>query len=189
MTPIEGSRPGGRSARIQEAVHTATKELLAATNRDDLTIPAIAARAGVNPTTVYRRWGDLPALLSDVAADRFRQTEPPAETGSLEGDLAAWAEQFLEEMASGPGRSYVADVLAGDATGDNAGICARYAAESVATIVQRFPAVPTPATDEVLDHVVAPILYRILFTRDRPTAAYAAGLVSRLLTEGAPEAG
>jgi hypothetical protein len=142
-----------------------------------------------NPTTIYRRWGDLPALLSDVAADRFRQTEPPAETGSLEGDLAAWAEQFQEEMASGPGRSYVADVLAGDATGDNAGICARYAADSVSIIVQRFPAAPAPATEDVLDRVVAPILYRILFTRDRPTAGYAAGLVSGLLADRRPEAG
>jgi AcrR family transcriptional regulator len=186
MTSITGSRPGGRSARIQQAVHDATKELLAAVGRDELTIPAIATRAGVNPTTIYRRWGDLAALLSDVAADRFRQADPPVETGSLEGDLTTWSEQFLEEMGSGPGRSYIAEVLTGDSTGDNAGICARYAAEAISTIVQRFPHLGPPKVDEVLDHVVAPILYRILFTSERPATGYPTSLVARLLSGAAP---
>jgi AcrR family transcriptional regulator len=181
MTPLDGSRPGGRSARIQQAVHDSTRELLLTTERDDLSIPAIAAHAGVNPTTVYRRWGDLAALLSDVAADRFRETEPPLETGSLTGDLSLWAEHFLEEMGSGPGRSYVADVLAGDASGDNTGVCARYAADAVTQILARFSSKAAPAVDEILDHVAAPILYRNLFTNQRPEAGYGSQLVAKLL--------
>lgn len=148
--------------------------------RDELSIPAIAARAGVNPTTVYRRWGDLATLLSDVAADRFRETEPPVETGSLVGDLSLWAEHFLEEMGSGPGRSYVADVLAGDASGENTGICARYAADAITQILARFPEETAPPVNEILDHVAAPILYRILFTKKRPDAGYGNELVQRL---------
>lgn len=179
MTPTTGARPGGRSARIQQAVHDATRELLHEVARDELTVPVIAARAGVNPTTIYRRWGDLAALLSDVAADRFRQNDSPPSTGSLRGDLATWAEHFLEEMGSGPGRSYVADVLAGDQTGKNAGICARYAGDAVAEILARHPDGPT--VDEVLDQVVAPILYRLLFATDRSTDGYATLLVERLL--------
>ncbi|MFI6448017.1 helix-turn-helix domain-containing protein [Kitasatospora sp. NPDC050543] len=31
-----------------------------------LTIPAVAERAGVNPTTIYRRWGTPQALLAEV---------------------------------------------------------------------------------------------------------------------------
>jgi hypothetical protein len=85
-------------------------------------------------------------------------------------------------MGSGPGRSYIAEVLNGDSTGDNAGLCARYAAEAISTIVQRFPDPAPPQVDEVLDHVVAPILYRILFTSERPTTGYATSLVSRLLS-------
>lgn len=177
MASHDGSRPGGRSARIQQSVHNATRELLPDMPREELTIPMIAARAGVNPTTVYRRWGDLASLLSDVAADRFRQADSPAQTGSLRGDLEAWAEQFLDEMASGPGRSYVADVLAGDATGENVGICARYAAGSITEIANRFPEEKPVIVDDVLDHVVAPILYRILFARDRSTDGYAHHLV------------
>lgn len=38
--------------------------------REGLTVPAIAERAGVTPSTIYRRWGNLRELLSDVAVQR-----------------------------------------------------------------------------------------------------------------------
>ena len=59
------TRPGGRSAKVTAAVHQAVLDLLAA--GEPLTIPQVAARAGVNATSVYRRWGDVPALLADTA--------------------------------------------------------------------------------------------------------------------------
>lgn len=89
MAIKEGLRPGGRSARVQESVHTATRELLEAHERSSVTVPMIAARAGVTPSTIYRRWGDLSALLADVALERMRPDSEPANTGSLRGDLQA----------------------------------------------------------------------------------------------------
>ena len=53
------SRPGGRSARVQATVHQAVQLLLARMPREALTFPLIAAEAGVTPSTLYRRWGDL----------------------------------------------------------------------------------------------------------------------------------
>ncbi|WP_353622840.1 TetR family transcriptional regulator [Aliirhizobium terrae] len=50
-------RQGGRSARIQTAVHEATRELLKTTDRSAITVPMIAEKAGVTPSTIYRRWG------------------------------------------------------------------------------------------------------------------------------------
>ena len=99
----------------------------------------------------------------------------------MTGDLSLWAEHFLEEMGSGPGRSYVADVMAGDINGENTGICARYAADAISQILARFSSKATPAVDEILDHVAAPILYRILFTKQRPEAGYGSQLVAKLL--------
>ena len=183
MVTFEGTRPGGRSARIQQSVHDATRELLASGGRDDLTVQQIALRAGVNPTTIYRRWGDLSVLLSDVATERFRGVEPPAHTGSLEGDLLLWAEQFIEEMGSGPGRSYTADVLAGDHTGKNAGACARHCDGTVSEILGRFPQESVPAVDDVLDYVVAPIMYRILFARDRSFDGFVPRLIHGVLSQ------
>src|ERR671925_645169 len=93
-------RPGGRSARVQESVHAAVRQLEAEVGRGALTVPLVAARAGVTPSTIYRRWGDLQELLSDVAVERLRPEAPPEDHGSLSADLQNWAAQFLEEMAS-----------------------------------------------------------------------------------------
>ena len=49
------TRPDGRSARVQAAVHQAASELLALHGRESLTVPAVAARARVTPSTIYRR--------------------------------------------------------------------------------------------------------------------------------------
>src|ERR1700709_2184913 len=65
------TRPGGRSTRVRADVHRATLELLAEHPSETLTLPVIAARAGVHPTTLYRRWGSIGELLTDVASSRF----------------------------------------------------------------------------------------------------------------------
>ena len=49
MAVKEQVRIGGRSARIQAAVHAAVRELTAEADRGELTVPVIAARAGVTP--------------------------------------------------------------------------------------------------------------------------------------------
>ncbi|MFD4630171.1 TetR/AcrR family transcriptional regulator [Streptomyces sp. NPDC058284] len=177
------ARPGGRSARVQEAVHTAVRELAAEVGRDALTVPQIAARAEVTPSTIYRRWGDLQALLSDVAVERLRPETPPEDRGALEADLRAWAELFLDEMASPAGRAYIRDALLGDPDGSNAGQCSAYAAEQIDVILARAAGRGErgPDTETVLDHVVAPMMYRILFRPGALDAAYAHRLVSGVL--------
>ncbi|MER7582505.1 TetR/AcrR family transcriptional regulator [Kitasatospora sp. NPDC097691] len=176
-------RPGGRSARVQAAVHTAVRELLAETGRDGLTVPMVAQRAGVTPSTVYRRWGDLQELLSDVAVERLRPDTAPSDHGDLRRDLTAWAEQFLDEMASPAGRAYVRDALLGDPDGGNAGRCSAYAAEQLDTVLARARerGQRPPGVEEAMDRVVAPLMYRILFRPDGLDAAYAGRLVADLL--------
>ena len=66
------TRPGGRSARVRDAVHKAVVELLA-DGEIDVAIPKIAERAGVNPTSIYRRWGSRDHLLLDAAVTRLRK--------------------------------------------------------------------------------------------------------------------
>src|ERR1700710_678065 len=104
-------RPGGRSARVQAAVHAATADLIAAHGRAALTVPLIAARAGVTPSTIYRRWGELGDLLADVALERMRPDADPSDTGSVVGDLQAWVEQYRDEMSSEVGLGMMVDVL------------------------------------------------------------------------------
>lgn len=95
MAIKEGLRPGGRSARVQESIHSAVNALLQEQERSTVTVPQIAARAGVTPSTIYRRWGDLAALLADVALARMRPDSEPASTGSLRGDIRAGPSSIL----------------------------------------------------------------------------------------------
>ncbi|MFD3959770.1 TetR/AcrR family transcriptional regulator [Streptomyces bacillaris] len=183
MSPRPMARPGGRSARVQEAVHTAVRDLLREVGRDALTVPLVAARAGVTPSTVYRRWGDLRELLSDVAVEHLRPDADPADLGSLRADLDAWAEQFLDEMASPAGRAYIRDALLGDPDGDNAGRCSAYAAQQIEAILNRAArrGEPAPDTETLIDRVVAPVMYRILFRPGHLDATYVHGLVTHAL--------
>ncbi|GAA2331748.1 TetR/AcrR family transcriptional regulator [Streptomyces kunmingensis] len=181
-------RPGGRSARVQESVHTAVRELASEVGRDALTVPMVAQRAGVTPSTIYRRWGDLQELLSDVAVERLRPDTAPRVHGDMSADLTAWAEQFLDEMASPAGRAYIRDALLGDPDGGNAGQCSAYAADQIGLVLTRATehGDETPDVETVMDRVVAPIMYRILFRPEGLDAAYARSLVADVLARTGP---
>ena len=181
MSSHPNPRPGGRSARVQAAVHQATHELMEAHGRAALTVPLIAAHAGVTPSTIYRRWGDLADLLADVAMERMRPESEPADTGSVKGDLRAWAEQYLDEMSSEIGLAMMRDVLSGSASGEVPVPCrcAEFTASQIATIVDRGIArkQAVPEVDAVMDGVVAPIIYRLLFGPVPPTQRQVRALV------------
>ena len=176
----ERIRVGGRSARIQSAVHEAVKRLSAETDRAELTVPQIAAEAGVTPSTIYRRWGDLSALLADVAVERLRPIADPEDTGSATSDLRAFIEQFMEEMSSPVGRALMRDVFSSEETYPIQ--CAGFTYEHLTTIVARAKARGEAAfdIDEVIDHVVAPIIYHILYSDREPTLDYCHALLDRL---------
>jgi AcrR family transcriptional regulator len=191
MTPLIRAipRPGGRSARVQAAVHAATLELLALHGRAALTVPLIAARAGVTPSTIYRRWGELADLLADVAMERLRPDGDPADTGSVAGDLQAWVEQYRDEMSSDVGLGMMLDVLSARGGSLSEGRppvpcqCAAFTASQIETIVARGVArgEPVPEVDAVMDTVVSPIIYHALFGPPAMTAARAKALVAASL--------
>lgn len=81
------SRPGGRSAQVIAAVQAATLQLLLEKGYSAIEIPEIAERAGVNKTTVYRRWPSKAALFLDLALAHTQLEVPITDTGSLVQDL------------------------------------------------------------------------------------------------------
>lgn len=179
---ISQSRPGGRSARVQAAVHQAVQQLLARMPREALSLPLIATEAGVTPSTLYRRWGDLQQLLADVALQNIRPTSPPADTGSLRGDLLAWTEQYLEEMGSPLGRTMLRDMLVNSQNDQIASSCLDILREQLQTLRERAIARGEPALDVevLLDQLVAPVVYRILYGL-QPDQAYGQRLVQALM--------
>jgi AcrR family transcriptional regulator len=174
-------RQGGRSARIQEAVYLATQALLKEVGRGEINVPMIAERAGVTPSTVYRRWGDLAQLLADAAAERLRPVADPDDTGSLAGDLRAFVMQYAEEMSSQVGRALLRDVLAETESDLAAERCCAYTTRHLQTLNSRalkrgeagFP------VDEAIDILIAPLCYRILFSNGETSPEYVNGLLER----------
>jgi AcrR family transcriptional regulator len=181
-------RQGGRSARIQEAVHLATQALLNEVGRGEINVPMIAERAGVTPSTVYRRWGDLTQLLADAAAERLRPVADPDDMGSLAGDLRAFVTQYAEEMSSPVGRALIRDVLAETDSDLAAARCCAYTTHHLQTLKHRALKRGEAAfsVDEAIDILIAPICYRILFANGEPSPDYVNGLLKRFarLNEG-----
>jgi AcrR family transcriptional regulator len=87
-------RPGGRSARVRQAVLDATVATMIERGFDQLNIADIAARAGVHETSIYRRWRTRENLVVDALLANSEQAVPIPDTGSVRDDLMAlfqWA--------------------------------------------------------------------------------------------------
>lgn len=82
-------RPRGRprSERCQLAIRTATAELLDELPYTEVTIEAVAARAGVSKQTIYRWWSGKHQLAMQAYAELVRDRIPTPDTGDLTKDL------------------------------------------------------------------------------------------------------
>jgi len=91
-------RTGGRSARVVAEVLSATLEVFAEQGYAGFSVEAVALRAGVNKTTIYRRW---PAKADLVGAALFalRDEDPePPDSGSLREDLLQVLRHWAAQM-------------------------------------------------------------------------------------------
>lgn len=184
MTVTGTPRPGGRSARVQQAVYAAVRELLEehTGDRASLSIPLVAERAGVNSSTIYRRWGDLQRLLAAVASNRSLP-EQVEDTGSLAGDMLAWFVPYVEDFSSPLGRQVLRDMIAdGDVTRDYFGLMRGHVDEIRRLALERGE-VP-PEAREIIDVVVAPVIYRILFNNESAEELDVRGRIAAVLGAG-----
>jgi AcrR family transcriptional regulator len=151
-------------------VRSAAYELLAERGYEAIEIPDIAARAGVNRTTVYRRWRSKAELLLDVVLDDMRAKVPTPDTGSFEGDLKALLKSIAKALGD-PGLRNLLHLLVGrpGTDGPGAAALARFWNERLAIsgeIVSRAIACGEVDGDvsprAVLELAAAPLFYRIL---------------------------
>jgi AcrR family transcriptional regulator len=73
---------------------------LAAVGFHALSFEGIAKRAGVNKTTLYRRWGTKEALLLDAIRARATVKVPIPDTGCLRRDLLALVRAAIANLAT-----------------------------------------------------------------------------------------
>lgn len=94
-------QPSAREARILQAVI----EELARFDYGGLTFDRVAARAGVNKTTVYRHWEKKPDLVRAALSLVLQSVSPQVSTGTLRGDLIRVGRRMVEFSTSFEGQS------------------------------------------------------------------------------------
>jgi AcrR family transcriptional regulator len=99
-------------------VLSATLEVFSEQGYIGLSFEAVAARAGVNKTTIYRRW-PTKADLVGAALISFRGVDPePPDTGSLRDDLLVLLKRWAERMMTPRHRAIMHAFLLGDTDQD-----------------------------------------------------------------------
>jgi len=178
---LPNKRPGGRSAQVQALVRTALEELVAEQGRERVTVPAVAERAGVSASSIYRRWGDLQGLLAETATHRLDPNRPLPNTGTLRADLEAWARELIEHLARPCNTSLLkaAAALANDGADTD---CLRNRRREALTLVEQARArgEPAPEPQQVIEHLIAPIVFRLVFGGDGVQPELASRLVDEL---------
>jgi AcrR family transcriptional regulator len=175
----QGRRPGGRSAAVLASIRKAVEELVAERGSDRLTLPMVAERAGVNHSSLYRRWGDVQTMINDLATYRLDPNRPLPATGDLRADLTAWAQEMAEHYRRKPANA--AMLRAGAATaGESEFDCLRNRRAEAATLVVNALEPRAVTSDDVIDHIIAPIIYRAIYLPWTLTDSTAAGLVDDL---------
>jgi len=106
----QSGRP--RNPLIDEAVLRAAAELVLEVGYADLTIAAIAERAGTSKPAIYRRWPSKAHLVHEAAfRDGDEQLSLP-ETGSLHDDLAEMLRRTAAAFADPVARALTPGLMA-----------------------------------------------------------------------------
>jgi AcrR family transcriptional regulator len=188
MSTTDKKLPGRpRSLKSHQAMLRATLELLAEVGFDTMSIDAIAARAGVGKTTIYRRYASKEELVAD-AIESVREEVVIPDTGNLQGDLDALIQNAAQITLNPLGRQTVAMIIS--SASSNAQFAQIYwtkylqpRRKTFAIVLERAKArneIPTNLdSDLVFDAMSAIMLYALIF---QPTSESWTAYVHRALS-------
>ncbi len=192
--PSEPSRPSAqpgdtrrRSDRARAAILAAAWDLFAKHGLRELTIEAIANRAEVGKTTIYRWWPTKAAVVLDALHEHFDTTIGFPDTGTAREDLRRQLRSVIKLLATPTGKAYLALIAESQHDPDLAAALAeRYitARRAAATeVVERgitrgeLRADLDPAA--VIDLLYGALYYRLLVSHDPPSPSYADTLIEQ----------
>jgi AcrR family transcriptional regulator len=191
---VTGARPGGRSARVRAAVLAATLDELAAAGYADLTVEAVAERAGVHRTTIYRRWPDKRSLVLGALIEYAADQLPIPDTADLRRDLHLLGQAIDSDLRSPQAHALLCTLVA-DRPGSSELSDVR--TQLWADRLRQAQAIPQRAVQRgelaadidpavVIDMLVGPIYLR-RFIQGRPmTATEIDDLATRVVTAFTP---
>lgn len=102
---VAARRPGGRTAEVSKRIFDTVLALLVRGGLADCSFQSIAKEAGVDRSTLYRRWPNRSALVLDAIAARIDADIPLVDTGSLAGDLTRALSMLTRFLRSPIGRA------------------------------------------------------------------------------------
>lgn len=127
--PAARPRTGGRSARVVSEVLSATLKEFTEQGYGGLSFEAVAARAGVNKTTIYRRWPSKMELLGAALMALRDEDPPPPDTGSLREDLLQVLRRWVTQAVAPERRAMMQSFLLANTEPDMQAIVQRLRAE------------------------------------------------------------
>lgn len=93
-------RPGGRTADVTERVHRAITDLIVEGGIEACTFSAVAERAGIERSTLYRRFPDRWDAIIDTWMERARMDVLPDLVGTFAEDLTSVLRKLVEVLES-----------------------------------------------------------------------------------------
>jgi AcrR family transcriptional regulator len=183
-----------RSERSRLAILTAARDLLTEAGYAELTIEAIAARAGVGKQTIYRWWPGKGAVILDALVETAGEATLP-DTGDLGADLRLVLRATVAELAD-PALSATTRALTIETLG-NDGLAAqvrdRLLRPQMEAVKERLRAGRAAGQvredvdlDQAVELLIGPPYHRWMLRTGPLTDAYADGVVELALTAIAP---
>ena len=99
-----------RDARLDDAIVAATIELLEERSYNDMSLAAVAERAGTSTTAIYRRWKSKSELVAH-AVFRTEGDDVVAETDNIAVDIASMVRWAAEKLARPAALAAVVGIL------------------------------------------------------------------------------
>jgi len=187
--PVARPRTGGRSARVVAQVLSATLEVFAEQGYAGLSVEAVALRAGVNKTTVYRRWPAKADLLG-AALFALRDEDPkPPDTGSLREDLVQILRHWAAQMETPRRRAITQSLLLSNTDPDMQALVRRMREERPAIpaliferAVKRRELPKGSDTQLIAAALLGPLHTRTYWKREHVDEAFIRALVNLVVT-------
>jgi AcrR family transcriptional regulator len=186
VEPSRQKRPGGRTAEVTRRINDAILELMAEGGVDHCTFQNVAARAGVERSTLYRRnpdrWPTIMAAIIDLAE---RETSV-FDTGAFRTDLLSTLFNLLKVLNSslGPALMSVAAALQrGAAPGESERFWTsrqQHLAPMFEAAIARGELPSDVDRDRLFAMVAGPIYFRRFIAGQPVTEAWVRGVVDQV---------
>lgn len=175
---------------VTEAITEAVLDELAEQGYARLSMEAVAKRAGVGKSALYRRWTSKQEMAIAVIAEFSGEQVRVPDTGSLRGDLRASLDTVTEwlthprfsrimpdlvaEMARNPELGKVVEVMAGAPKRERTVVMLRRA-------IERGELPPDLDVEIALDLIAAPVYWRVIVRAVEARPGYLDQLTDMLL--------